>query len=135
MKVSRVIYDEIKHLKSEVSKDGVSLKDVPDSYYWAAIAESGDIIGIVGAIRNKGSATVRYKAAWVHPEYRKRRIYKILFLRRHRFFREQGGVTKITAFCTDNSLNLYKKLGFKEGNRNRAGNIHVVKEFKKREFK
>ena len=58
--------------------------------------------------------TVKYEDSFVHPDYRGRGIYKMLFERRENYVESHLKGWKIISYCKPTTLDFFKKRGFIE---------------------
>lgn len=112
---------------SAMRKEHVDFTDNGNTSYLGAFVED-KIVGVVGW-QMVGKRNLRYKTAFVLPQYRGKGIYKALFEAREQhceaIFKE-----KITAFCTPLSLPMYLKSGFEVVRENKNGVKFVCKNVK-----
>lgn len=103
-----VFWDEVLNCLSKfMRRERVAFNSNDDASYIAAF--SGNImVGVVGW--QFVGETLRYKAAFVMPEFRNHGIYAELWKRREKATADFKG--KISAFCTPLSLPYFIKNGF-----------------------
>ena len=114
--------DELNHLKQIAMKERVILKDTISDVNYIIAQLDGLIIGFVGYSILKNKA--RFKSDFVHPEFRCKGIYSILFQER---LKRVKNIKQIDAFCTKFSLPKYLKNGFIIKKINNFGITYVTK--------
>ncbi len=96
---------------------------------WFAIKEGGEIIAFASIFFTK--STARSKSLLVLSEHRGKGLARILLNHSIKFIKQQfifgnTNADKITAFCNENSIHLYKTMGFVEGGKNASGATYMA---------
>ena len=85
------------------------------SYLWVGcIMHNNKEIGWCNLIFPTREYTVKYEDSFVHPDYRGRGIYKMLFERRENYVESHLKGWKIISYCKPTTLDFFKKRGFIE---------------------
>lgn len=109
MEIKAIITEDQLRPMMVLKKERVDITWNPAVNYLGAY-EDGKLVGVVGCQR-LGNHLLRYKSAGVLKEYRGKGIYTLLWKERER--RYNTGKDTITAFCTEQSLPMFLKHGFR----------------------
>ena len=102
--LKKIYYHDIKHLKSQVEKESVDLKDNWTLYVWLFIDWNlAWFCWFMLVWKN-----MRYKSDYILPEYRWRWLYRILFDARENICKNYD----CSAFCTSKSIWTFKRYWF-----------------------
>lgn len=104
LEIREVEYAQIAAFKGKAAKERVVIDD--KTKYWAAFID-GFVVGFVGLMEI--GKELRFKSAWVSPDWRGMSIYQQLFTHR---MEHADKTKKFSAYCTPNSLPMYLKNGF-----------------------
>lgn len=115
-------FEELKHLKGKAAKEGVVM-DAKTDYIVFEVQKQ--IVAFAGYMPlNSDGSVIRFKSDWVHPDWRKQGIYKIIFDARLAGVKAFD-VCEINAFCTKMSLPVYLANGFETVMVNGRGSTFV----------
>ena len=92
----------------QFTRERVDSKVIEGTQYLGAIVKN-KLVGVVGWL--KIGNVLRYKSDCVSPNFRGNGIYQMLFEERDKYCKNMA-VRKVTAFCTDKSVNTYLRHGF-----------------------
>lgn len=103
MPIRKITHNDIKSLKKQAESDGLIFSETTQYYGYY----DDNLIAFTGIINY--SNKVVFKNHWVHPEYRRKGIFRNLFY----FSVEKSNGKPIEATCTEMSLPMYLKNGFR----------------------
>ena len=83
-------------------------------YGWIALTNDDHPIGHV-FMQVELNEKIKFMDAWVHEDYRRQGIFTALWNTRWEFAKDKFPNYKAFAWCLPESVNLYRKKGFTEG--------------------
>lgn len=119
--------DQVKSVSRLLRKESVAFRSNDGTKYLGYLDKNKKVIAVVG-YKDMGKNHVRFKVDWVHPNYRGNGYYKKLFSTRIKYVKDFfPNLVKISAYCTEKSVNVYIENGFQASGKNGHGHTFVIK--------